>query len=75
LWRATGDLERSTRWTAWSAEAIGWFAIVLGVPIVLATRDMGMLVGMWITIGGFYLASAGAQAYGVGFGSESPVKA
>jgi Zn-dependent protease len=63
LWRATGDLDRATRWVAWSSEILGWGAIALGVALVFATGRVGTVVGMWTTIAGWYLASAAAQAY------------
>jgi Zn-dependent protease len=62
-WRATDDVERATRWSAWSAEILGWLAVVVGVSLVFATHDVAMAAWIWVAIAGWFLASAATQAY------------
>jgi Zn-dependent protease len=71
IWRLTGDVERATRISAWTAEVIGWSAVVVGVALVFATREVGMAAGMWITLAGWFLAAAAAEAYERTFRSTS----
>ncbi|MDB4935710.1 MAG: peptidase [Labilithrix sp.] len=62
IWRATGDVERATRWAALGAQVVGWSCVVLGVAVAFGTRGHGALA-MWIAFTGWFLASAAAQAY------------
>lgn len=63
IWRATGDVERATRWSAWMGQAIGWLLVVLGVGLAFAGRGPGVAGGMWIAFVGWFIASAAAQGY------------
>jgi len=63
IWRITGDIERATRVSALCSEVIGWTAVVAGVALVFSTREAGMAAGMWVTLGGWFLAASAAQAY------------
>ena len=67
LWRATGDLHRSTRWASWSGQAIGWMLVLLGVAMAFGARvpffGAGMIGGLWLAFIGWFLTSAAAQSY------------
>ena len=63
IWRATGDVERATRWAAWIGQLIGWMLVLLGVALALGAHGLGVTGGMWVTFVGWFLASAAAQAY------------
>jgi Zn-dependent protease/predicted transcriptional regulator len=63
IWRATGNVERATRWAAWLGQVIGWTIVLLGVGLAFAGRDIGIALGMWTAFVGWFIASAAAQAY------------
>jgi len=63
IWRATGDVERATRWAAWIGQLIGWMLVLLGVALALGAHGPGVTGGMWVAFAGWFLASAAAQAY------------
>lgn len=63
IWRATGDVERATRWSAWTGQAIGWLLVVLGVALAFSGRGPGVAGGMWTAFIGWFIASAAAQGY------------
>jgi Zn-dependent protease len=67
VWRATGDIERATRIAAWSAEAIGWCALVVGASLVFALHDLAMACALWVALGGWFLACSAARAYECAF--------
>jgi Zn-dependent protease len=63
IWRATGDIERATRWAAWGGQLVGWLLVLLGVALAIGTHGLGVTGGMWLAFVGWFLASAAAQAY------------
>lgn len=63
LWRATGDVERATRWSAWSGQVIGWLLVVVGVALAFAAHGPGVAGGLWVAFIGWFIASAAAQGY------------
>jgi Zn-dependent protease len=63
LWRLTGDVERATRWAAWSGQVFGWSALVAGIGLAFVGRGLGVGLAMWLAFMGWFLASAAAQAY------------
>lgn len=63
IWRATGDVERATRWSAWGGQVIGWLLVVVGVAMAFAGRGPGVAGGMWTAFIGWFIASAAAQGY------------
>ncbi len=63
LSRATNDVDRATRISSWTSEAIGWTAVVVGVALVFAASEVATALGMWITLAGWFLAESAAKAY------------
>lgn len=63
VWWSTGDVERATRWAAWSGQVFGWGGVIGGIAVALGTRGVGVAIGMWVAFAGWFLASAAAQAY------------
>ena len=63
IWRATGDVERATRWAAWSGQFFGWLLVVVGVALAFAGSGPGVALGMWTAFVGWFIASAAAQGY------------
>jgi Zn-dependent protease/CBS domain-containing protein len=63
VWHRTGDVERATRVAAWGGQVIGWLVLVLGVAVAFAATGSGVPLGLWLAFMGWFLASAGAQAY------------
>jgi Zn-dependent protease len=63
LWRATGDVERATRWSAWSGQVVGWLLVVVGLALAFAARGPGIAAAMWVAFIGWFIASAAAQGY------------
>jgi Zn-dependent protease len=63
IWRATGDIERATRWCAWGSQVIGWAVVAAGIVLAFAARGPGVAAAMWIALIGWFIASAAAQAY------------
>lgn len=63
LWRATGDVERATRWSAWAGQVIGWFLVLVGVALAFASRGPGIAAAMWVAFIGWFITSAAAQGY------------
>jgi Zn-dependent protease len=71
LWRGTNDVERATRISSWSSEALGWTAVVVGVALVFTSNEIVTAIGMWITLAGWFLAESAAKAYEGAFGPEA----
>lgn len=63
LWRATGDIDRATRLSAWSGQVVGWTLVLVGIATTIATTGLAVLLGMWICFAGWFVASAAAQGY------------
>jgi Zn-dependent protease len=63
IWRATGDVERATRWSAWSGQVVGWLLLVLGVSLAFGAHGPGVAGGIWVAFIGWFVASAAAQGY------------
>lgn len=63
IWRATGEIERATRWSALVGQTIGWAIVVAGVVLAFASHGDRVAAGMWIAFVGWFLTSAAAQAY------------
>jgi len=62
-WSATDDVERASRWAAWSAQVIGWLVVLGGVSLALLAHGPAVATGMWTAFVGWFLASGAAQAY------------
>ena len=63
VWRATDDLERATRWSAWAGQVIGWSVVLAGVVLAFVSYGDRVAVGMWLAFIGWFITSAAAQAY------------
>jgi len=59
LWKATGDLERATRWASLAGRGFGWVLMALGVVEVLG----GAFQGFWLMLIGWFLQSSAQNAY------------
>ncbi|MDJ0553418.1 MAG: site-2 protease family protein [Microcoleaceae cyanobacterium MO_207.B10] len=56
VWKITGSRFTGVRWAAKFGQGFGWLAIILGIIIILVSKDLG---GLWIVfIGGFALRNA-----------------
>jgi Zn-dependent protease len=64
IWKLTDDIDYATRIAAWTGQVIGWTLLLVGVGITLASRgDVGVALGMWTCLVGWFIASAAAQGY------------
>lgn len=63
VWRATGDPERASRWSAVVSQIVGWSVLAAGVAVAFAGGLLSVPVGMWLAFAGWFLASAAAQAH------------
>jgi Zn-dependent protease/CBS domain-containing protein len=67
LWRATGDLQAATRWASLSGQAIGLVLVFAGLAMIFGARlpvfGAGVVSGLWISVIGWFLASAAAMSY------------
>jgi len=67
LWRATGDLHAATRWASLSGQAIGLVLVFAGLAMIFGARlpvfGAGVVSGLWISVIGWFLASAAAMSY------------
>lgn len=67
LWRATGDLERATRWAAGMGQAIGLMLVFAGISMSFGVRlpvfGTGLVSGLWLAFIGWFLSSAAAASY------------
>jgi len=63
IWRATGDVERATRWSAWGAQAIGWCTVAVGVVLAFASHGDRVAAAVLIAFAGWFVTSAAAKAY------------
>ncbi|WAS94955.1 site-2 protease family protein [Nannocystis punicea] len=67
LWRATGDLQAATRWASMSGQAIGFVLVFAGLSMIFGARlpwfGSGIVSGVWISVIGWFLASAAAMSY------------
>jgi Zn-dependent protease/CBS domain-containing protein len=67
LWRATGDLERATRWATGAGQAIGLVLVFAGICMVFGVRlplfGTGLVAGLWLAFLGWFLAGAAAASY------------
>ncbi|MDT8437200.1 MAG: site-2 protease family protein [Gemmatimonadota bacterium] len=67
IWKATGDLGRATRWSAYVGRAFGWFLIGSGLLLFLAGfRVRGLqgaqISGAWMILLGWFLNAAATSA-------------
>jgi Zn-dependent protease len=66
LWRATGNVDRATKYSAWTGQIVGWTLVIGGVAIALAHRhslDQLGTFGVLCAAIGWFIASASAQGY------------
>ncbi|PCC71903.1 Zn-dependent protease (includes SpoIVFB) [Nannocystis exedens] len=67
LWQATGDLQAATRWASLSGQAIGFVLVFGGLAMIFGARlpwlGSGVVSGLWISVIGWFLASAAAMSY------------
>ncbi len=61
VWKATGSLERATRWASWTGQAIAWVLIALGVYAMWQERSF--LAGVWYVFIGWFLRNAAVSSY------------
>lgn len=60
LWRASGDVDRATKYSAWTGQVVGFSLVIAGVALTLAgPRGAGMICAFV----GWFVASASAQGY------------
>ncbi|MBI3945307.1 MAG: site-2 protease family protein [Armatimonadetes bacterium] len=60
LWRATGSLERATRYASYGGQGFGYLLMFLGFLWVLSGA---LVAGVWFIIIGWFLAGAAQSAY------------
>ncbi|MBX3200360.1 MAG: hypothetical protein KF894_19645 [Labilithrix sp.] len=64
LWKATSDVDRATRFAAWSGQVVGWSLALVGIATAISsTRGLGLGIGAWTAFVGWFIASAAAQGY------------
>jgi Zn-dependent protease/CBS domain-containing protein len=67
LWRATGDLERATRWATEVGRALAWTLMLIGVLMMFGRRvplfGAGTLQGIWLVFIGWFLNGAAVRSY------------
>ena len=61
LWKASGNMEKSTRVAAGAGTTLAWGLIAVGVYYSFATRS---LAGVWFVLIGLFLRSSSESAYG-----------
>jgi Zn-dependent protease len=60
LWKATGNLEKSTRWAARSGQVVAYLFILFGIWLAIY-HDL--LNGLWIAFIGWFLDNAALSSY------------
>jgi len=67
LWKATGDLERATRWAARAGQLLGMILVFSGIAMIFGLQvpvfGGGLIGGLWLAFIGWFLASAAAASY------------
>lgn len=67
LWRATGSLERATRWATAAGQGIGLLLVFVGICMSFGVRvplfGTGLVSGLWLAFLGWFLAGAAAASY------------
>ncbi|MFO0736626.1 MAG: hypothetical protein U0270_12140 [Labilithrix sp.] len=60
VWRASGDVDRATRYAAWSGQVVGWALVLGGIALALSHLESA---GLLAAVVGWFVASASAQGY------------
>lgn len=60
VWRASGDVDRATRYAAWSGQVVGWALVLGGIAMALSHLESA---GLLTAVVGWFVASASAQGY------------
>ena len=64
IWRATNDVDRATRLSAWAGQGVGWTLVLVGIALsLLSGRGPGLGIAIWTAFVGWFVASAAAQGY------------
>lgn len=67
LWRATGDLERATRWATRAGQLLGLLLVFAGIAMAFGADvpflGRGIVTGIWLAMIGWFLSSAAAASY------------
>lgn len=67
LWRATGNLEKATRWASGCGQALGLLFVFTGVAMIFGARvpvfGTGLVGGLWLALIGWFLSSAASMSY------------
>lgn len=67
LWKATGSLQRATRWAAGVGRVTGWLFILIGIAMVFGVRvpifGTGLVSGLWLVFIGWFLSDAAVTSY------------
>jgi Zn-dependent protease len=67
IWRATGDLEKATRWASGVGRAAAMLLILAGLSMVLGYRipflGSGPVQGLWLILVGWFLMAAAVESY------------
>ncbi|AKU98905.1 hypothetical protein AKJ09_05569 [Labilithrix luteola] len=65
LWKATGNLQRATRWSTTIGQLVGWAFIVMGIFMAFGYRvpffGTGVGGGIWLGLIGLFLRNAAMQ--------------
>lgn len=65
LWKATGSLEKATRWSTMVGQLVGWMFIMMGAFMALGYAvpffGRGLGGGIWLALIGFFLRNAAVQ--------------
>jgi Zn-dependent protease/CBS domain-containing protein len=63
LWKATGSLQRSTRWAAGLGQGFAWFLIAMGVLQFFRGGPGDTISGIWMGLIGLFLNNAARSSY------------
>jgi predicted transcriptional regulator len=67
LWRATGDLDKATRWAALAGNVFGWTLIAMGLLMTfglwIPLLGTGFVGGLWLMLIGWFLSNAATSSY------------
>lgn len=65
IWKATGSLEKATRWSTTMGNLVGWMFIVMGAFMAFGYAvpffGRGLGGGIWLALIGFFLRNAAVQ--------------
>lgn len=65
IWRVSGNVDRATKYSAWTGQIVGWTLVMIGIATALAHvyADGLEIAGLLCAFVGWFIASASAQGY------------